>query len=113
MKYSPAPLTPFLASPPENSPLLTLDRSPLFAIVPDENPSALCSLLFSRAYKLPPPPHRFASHAFSSTYKSLFSQLPCFQKHLRCPLVFPNPARSDRNSRLSTVDCRLPLAVLS
>ena len=44
--------------------------------------------LFSRTYELPPPRHRFASHAFSSTYKSLFSQLPCFQKHLRCPLVF-------------------------
>jgi len=44
--------------------------------------------LFSRTYELPPPHHRFASHAFSSTYKSLFSQLACFQKHLRCPLVF-------------------------
>jgi hypothetical protein len=44
--------------------------------------------LFSRTYKLPPPPSRFASHAFSCTYKSLFPQLACFHKHLRCPLVF-------------------------
>jgi hypothetical protein len=43
---------------------------------------------FSRTYKLPLQTHRFASHAFSSTYKLLFSQLPCFQKHLRCPIVF-------------------------
>jgi hypothetical protein len=45
--------------------------------------------LFSRTYKLPPRTHRFASPAFSFTYKLLFSQLACFQKHLRCPLVFP------------------------
>jgi hypothetical protein len=44
--------------------------------------------LFSRTYELPPPPHRFASLAFSSNYELLFSQLPCFQKHLRCPLLF-------------------------
>jgi hypothetical protein len=69
--------------------------------------------LFSRTYELLPPRYRFASHAFSFTYKSLFSQLACFQKYLRCPLVFGNPTRSDPNSRLSTVDCRLPWAVIS
>jgi hypothetical protein len=26
---------------------------------------------------------------FSSTYELLFSQLPCFQKVLRCPMFFP------------------------
>jgi hypothetical protein len=49
--------------------------------------------LFSRAYKLLPPLHRFASRAFSRAYKLLFPQLACFHKHLRCPLVFPNPAK--------------------
>jgi hypothetical protein len=43
---------------------------------------------FSTTYKLPPPHHRFSSRAFSSTYELLFSQLACFQKHLRCPLFF-------------------------
>src|SRR5258706_10060352 len=45
--------------------------------------------------------HRFASHVFSFTCKLLFSQLDCFQKHLRCPLVFANPARIC--SRLLTI----------
>jgi hypothetical protein len=44
--------------------------------------------LFSRTYELPPQTDRFASTAFSWTYKSLFSQFACFHKHLRCPLVF-------------------------
>ena len=44
--------------------------------------------LFSRTYELPPATHRFASRAFSCTYKLLFSQLACFHKHLRCPLLF-------------------------
>jgi hypothetical protein len=57
-------------------------------------------LLFSTTYELPPPSHRFASPAFSSTYKSLFSQLACFQKHLRCPLVFPNPTKICSPQRL-------------
>ena len=48
---------------------------------------------FSTTYELPPPSHRFASRVFSFTCELLFSQLPCFQKHLRCPLVFPNPTK--------------------
>src|SRR6266481_698627 len=93
MKYSPAPLTPFLASPPQNSRLFPRHGSPLPTDHSTRNSSVFCSPLFSRTYELLPPRHRFASHAFSSTYKSLFSQLACFQKHLRCPLVFPNPTR--------------------
>jgi len=46
------------------------------------------SLVFNNL-RIAPPFHRFASPAFSRTYKSLFSQLACFHKHLRCPLVFP------------------------
>ena len=155
MKYPPAPLTPFLASPPRNrrktqfpneqrelkdhqptlsasiacrllNSLASLFSTPFlyfqslaasFRKTPGVWGTAfLCATsafsaparrdgslryhlqflsrsLFSRTYELPPPHHRFASHAFSSTYKSLFSQLACFQKHLRCPLVFPNPTR--------------------
>jgi len=33
-------------------------------------------------------PHRFFTPLFSSSYKSLFSQLLCFHIHLRCPIVF-------------------------
>jgi hypothetical protein len=143
MKYPPAPLTPFLASPPRirrrtlipNEQRELKDHQPTlsasiacrllkslaslfvprilcfqrlaasFAKIPGvgyprgfsslftrsafrDGRLNFCSSLFSRIYELPPPPHRFASHTFSSTYKSLFSQLACFQKHLRCPLVF-------------------------
>src|SRR5882757_1308164 len=88
MKYPPASLTPFFTSPPQNSRLFPRHGSPLPTDHSTHNPSAFCSPLFSRTYELLPPRHRFASHAFSSTYKSLCSQLPCFQKHLRCPLVF-------------------------
>src|SRR6266478_8714280 len=88
MKYSPAPLTPFLASPPQNSRLFPRHGSPLPTDHSTRNPSVFCSPLFSRTYELPPPRHRFASPAFSFTYKLLFPQLRCFQKHLRCPLVF-------------------------
>jgi len=88
MKYPPAPLTPFLASPPQNSRLFLRHGSPLLTDHSTRNPSVFCSRLFSRTYELPPPPHRFTSHAFSYTYELLFSQLACFQKHLRCPLVF-------------------------
>src|SRR5712671_7432642 len=160
MKYPPAPLTPFLASPPDNSHPLQINPSPIAFVGRNSNTAVsysykllvvakkvnsfaikqiqtlsqkhrggggvfLCDTsafsaslryhlrssrqsLFARAYELLASPHRFASHSFSLTYKSLFSQLPCFQKHLRCPLVFPNPTRSDPNSRLSTVDWRLP-----
>ena len=51
--------------------LQSLDRSPVF-----------------KNLRIAPAIHRFASRAFSRTYKLLFSQLPCFQKHLRCPLLF-------------------------
>jgi hypothetical protein len=74
--------------------------------------------LFSRTYELPPPIHRFASPAFSSAYELLFSQLPCFQKHLRCPLLFSRTSQfsqslsgslfSTFNFQLSTVNCRPP-----
>src|SRR6266853_1771986 len=93
MKYSPAPLTPFLASPPQNSHLFPRHGSPLPTDHSTSNPSVFCSPLFSRTYELLPPRHRFASPAFSCIYKSLFSQVRCFQKHLRCPLVFSNPTR--------------------
>ena len=41
----------------------------------------LCVQLFSLAHPL-----------FSSAYELLFSQLPCFQCLLRCPMFFPNPS---------------------
>src|SRR6267142_2397162 len=93
MKYLPAPLTPFLASPPQNSRLFPRHGSSLPTDHSTRNPSVFCSPLFSRTYELPPPRHRFASRAFSFTYKLLFPQLRCFQKHLRCPLVFSNPTK--------------------
>ncbi len=88
MKYSPAPLTPFPASRPQNLRVFLPHGASLLTDGPPRNPSVFCSRLFSRTYELPPPPHRFTSHAFSYTYELLFSQLACFQKHLRCPLVF-------------------------
>ena len=47
--------------------------------------------LFSRTYELPPPHHRFASHAFSSTYKSLFSQPLSFHIYTKPPGVTHHP----------------------
>src|SRR5882762_2548903 len=47
--------------------------------------------LFSRTYELPPPHHRFASLAFSSTYKSLFSQLLSFHIYTKPPGVTHHP----------------------
>ncbi len=88
MKYSPAPLTPFLPSRPQNLRVFLPHCASLLTDGPRRNASVFCSRLFSRTYELPPPRHRFASHAFSHTYELLFSQLACFQKHLRCPLVF-------------------------
>ncbi|SRR6266404_6837149 len=88
MKYSPAPLTPFLPARPQNLRVFLPHCALLLTSCPRRNPSLFCSRLFSRTYELPPPPHRFASRAFSCTYELLFPQLACFQKHLRCPLVF-------------------------
>jgi hypothetical protein len=88
MKYPPAPLTPFLPSRSQNLRVFPPHGASLLTDCPRRDPSVSCSRLFSRTYELPPPPHRFASHASSYTYELLFSQLACFQKHLRCPLVF-------------------------
>src|SRR5260370_11847333 len=93
MNDPPAPLTPFLASPPENLRLFLGHGSLLPTEHSTRNRSVFCSHLFSRTYELLPPSHRFASHAFSCIYKSLFSQVRCFQKHLRCPLVFSNSTK--------------------
>ena len=43
---------------------------------------------FSYNYELPLLPHRFARPLFSYNYELLFSQPLCFDKHLRCPIVF-------------------------
>jgi hypothetical protein len=88
MKYSSVPLTPFLSSRSQDLRVFPPHCASLLTGCPRHNPSVSCSRLFSRTYELPPPPHRFASHALSSTYELLFPQLACFQKHLRCPLVF-------------------------
>src|SRR6266849_3068056 len=88
MKYPPAPLTPFLASPSQNLRVPLSHRSPLPIDRSGCNSSVFRSPLFSTTYELPPPTHRFPSPAFSCTYELLFSQLPCFHRHLRCPLVF-------------------------
>jgi hypothetical protein len=88
MKYPPAPLTPFSPSRSQNSRIFLPHCASLLTDCPRRNPSVFCFRLFSRTYELPPPPHRFASHASSYTYELLFAQLACFQKHLRCPLAF-------------------------
>src|SRR5882762_769477 len=93
MKYSPAPLTPFPPSRPQNLRVFLSHGASLLTDCSWRNPSVFCSRLFSRTYELPPPPHRFASLAFSSTYELLFSQLSCFHKHLRCPLVFSSTSQ--------------------
>src|SRR5258706_7649847 len=123
MKYLATHLTPFLASPPQNLRVLLPDGAPLSTNLPARNPSAFRSLLFSTTYKLPPPIHRFASPAFSCTYKLRFQQLPCFQKHLRCPPVFFTNLQISRappkapsvfsffRSKLSTFNCRLSTAI--
>src|SRR5712672_3573113 len=91
MKYEPAPLTPFLPALPGDSPLFLRHGSPLPTDHSTRNPSAFCSPLFSRTYELPPPHHRFASHAFSSTYKSLFSQPLSFHIYTKPPGVAHHP----------------------
>jgi len=53
----------------------------LFSVSSVRHLSALCVQLFSLAHPL-----------FSSAYELLFSQLPCFQCLLRCPMFFPNPS---------------------
>jgi hypothetical protein len=40
--------------------------------------------VFSSTYELPFPPARLSAPLFSSTYKLLGGQLPCFHNHLRC-----------------------------
>src|SRR6267154_5366319 len=91
MKYPPASLTPFFTSPPQNSRLFPRHGSPLPTDHSTHNPSAFCSTLFSRTYELLPPRHRFASHAFSSTYKSLFSQPLSFHIYTKPPGVTHHP----------------------
>jgi hypothetical protein len=53
-------------------------------------PTFLHSLFSSFRKSLLPPArqHRFLFPSFSCTYKLPFSQVLCFDKHLRCPLVF-------------------------
>jgi len=147
MKYPPAPLTPFLASPPRirrrthilneqrelkdhqptlsdsiacrllnslaslfSTPFLYFQSlaasfrktpgvwSTVFGAYAFSTPARrrgslryhlqfLSRSLFSRTYELPPPHHRFASHAFSSTYKSLFSQPLSFHIYTKPPGV--------------------------
>src|SRR6266849_9048117 len=53
----------------------------LFSVSSVRHLSALCVQLFPLAHPL-----------FSSAYELLFSQLPCFQCLLRCPMFFPNPS---------------------
>lgn len=88
MKYPPAPLTPFLASSsqnlrgiPSHSSATTYSRS-------RRNTLPFLLPFVFKNLQVPPPTHRFVSHAFSSNCELLFSQLPCFQKHLRCPMLF-------------------------
>jgi hypothetical protein len=50
--------------------------------------------VFSITYKSLPPTCRFASPAFSSTYKSLFSQILSFHIYTNCPGVTPPVACS-------------------
>jgi hypothetical protein len=88
MKYPPAPLTPFLASSPQN-----LRRIPPHSSATTYHRSRRNTLPFLLPFvfknlQLAPPTHRFVSHAFSCTYELPFSQLHCFQKHLRCPMLF-------------------------
>jgi hypothetical protein len=49
---------------------------------------------------LAPPNDRFLSAFPASTYELLFSQFPCFQRLLRCPLLFPNLI-SQRNNKMT------------
>jgi hypothetical protein len=64
---------------------------------------SLCYRSVLMNLQVAPPFHRFASHVFSFTCKLLFSQLPCFQKHLRCPLVFPLTVKFPSVSRLDAL----------
>src|SRR5260370_5183279 len=120
MKYPPAPLTPFLASPSQNLRVPLSHRSPLPIDRSGCSSSVFRSPLFSTTYELPPPTHRFPSPAFSCTYELLFSQLPCFHRHLRCPLVFrffsPLATRLRRTSEMGhppLATRHSPLPVLS
>ena len=96
MKCLVSHLTPFLPSPPQALRVFPPLCLPLSTDQPARKPSVLASPLFSGTYELPPLNHRFASPAFSSTSELLFSQAPCFQKHLRCPLVFSNDLKISR-----------------
>jgi hypothetical protein len=57
-----------------------------------------------------PPPvvhptnHRFSTSLFSAPSELLFSQLPCFHNHLRCPLLF-SLWRTTRTSPTSVSPC--------
>ena len=58
---------------------------------------------FSYNYELPLLPHRFARPLFSYNYELLFSQPLCFDKHLRCPIVFSALPRNSASSANSVV----------
>src|SRR5689334_3862704 len=109
MKYPASHLTPFLAPHPQNFRVLMPLCSSLPTDRPERKPSVFASPLFSMTSELPPTIHRFASPAFSSTSELLFSHLPSFQKHLRCPLVFFKSGKI--RSPLSTFNCRLSTAI--
>jgi hypothetical protein len=60
--------------------------------------------LFSYTYELPLPTHRFAGPLVSTTYELLFPQPLCFEKHLRCPIVFLAFPRNSVSSANSVVN---------
>src|SRR5882762_2927774 len=116
MKYPASHLTPFLASSAKKLRVSLPHGAPVPTVQSRRNPSVFASPLFSTIYELPPQTDRFLSPAFSSTYELLFSQLPCFQKHLRCPLVFSLTVKFPSVSRpnaLPTTHYPLFLVMLS
>ena len=88
LRVHPRPPIPIFALPTTHRSLPTLPRP-----------------LFSHTYESPLPTHRFVSRLFPSTSESLFPQTLCFEKHLRCPIVFsarppkPTPLYPEAQSR--------------
>jgi hypothetical protein len=97
-----SPLPPSFLPQPSVYPPLPIPLFPL--LTTHHSPPTFRHPLFSYTYELPLPSDRFAAPLFSNIYELPFPQLLCFDKHLRCPIVFFAPPRNSACSANSVVN---------
>ena len=92
-----SPFRPFLQQQPRAYPRSPV---PVFPLLTTHRPLPTFRHPFlSYTYELPLLIDRFARPLVSSTYELLFSQPLCFEKHLRCPIVFSALLKAQRPLR--------------